>query len=233
LRVKAVGALESHGLFISCVYCLWAVGVYLRPFLFARVQPQLWLEGKMNMNTQLFEGKLVRLALPEPERDAEIESKWTHDAESMRLLSDAPVRPLSPVLIKKKYEEAEKEKATNRYHLAIRTKADDRLVGFVKIENIEWNNGTGHLTLGIGDPNDRGKGYGREALALILRYAFAELNLYRLSATTFEYNERAQRFLEKAGFQLEVRRRQAVHRDSRRWDTLRYGLLREEWERQA
>jgi len=185
------------------------------------------------MNTQLFEGELVRLAPPEPERDAEIESKWTHDVEYMRLLSDAPVRPLSPVLIKKKYEEAEKEKGHNRFHFAIRTKADDRLVGFVKIEGIEWNNGTGHLTLGIGDPNDRGKGYGREALALVLRYAFAELNLYRLSTATFEYNERAQRLLGKAGFQLEVRRRQVVHRDGKRWDVLKYGLLREEWERAA
>ena len=185
------------------------------------------------MNTQLFEGELVRLAPPEPERDAEIESKWTHDAEYMRLLSDAPVRPLSPVLIKKKYEEAEKEKAHNRFHFAIRAKADNRLVGFVKIEGVEWNNGTGHLTLGIGDPNDRGKGYGREALALALRYAFAELNLYRLGATTFEYNERAQRLLDRAGFQLEVQRRQAVHRDGKRWDALKYGLLRGEWERNA
>jgi RimJ/RimL family protein N-acetyltransferase len=185
------------------------------------------------MNTLLFEGELVRLAPPEPERDAEIESKWTHDADTMRLISDAPVRPLSPNLIKKRYEEAEKEKAANRFHYAIRTKADDRLIGFVRLDGIEWNNGTGHLTLGIGDPNDRGKGYGREALALILRYAFAELNLYRLGATTFEYNERAIRFFEQAGFTVEVRRRQAIHRDGRRWDAIKLGLLQEEWERKA
>jgi len=59
-----------------------------------------------NMNTQLFEGELIRLAPPEPDRDAEIESRWTHDAEYQRLLSADPVRPLSPTLIKKKYEEA-------------------------------------------------------------------------------------------------------------------------------
>ena len=185
------------------------------------------------MNTLLFEGERVRLAPPEPERDAEIESKWTHDAEYMRLLSDAPMRPLSPVLIKKKYEEAEKEKAHNRFHFAIRAKADDRLVGFVKLENIEWNNGGGRVTLGIGDPNDRGRGYGAEALKLLLRYAFAELNLHRVTADTFEYNEGALRFLERAGFVTEVRRRQAVHRDGRRWDVIKLGLLREEWERHA
>jgi hypothetical protein len=97
----------------------------------------------------------------------------------MRLSSADPVRPLSPTLIKKKYEEAEKEKATNRFHFAIRTKADDRLVGFVRLDHIECNNGGGHVALGIGDANDRGHGYGAEALKLILRYAFAELNLSR------------------------------------------------------
>jgi RimJ/RimL family protein N-acetyltransferase len=183
------------------------------------------------MNTQLFEGELIRLAPPEPDHDAEIESRWTHDTEYMRLLSADLVRPLSPTLIKKKYKEAEKEKAANRFHFAIRTKADDRLVGFVRLDHIEWNNGGGHVALGIGDPNDRGRGYGAEALKLILRYAFAELNLYCVTADTFEYNERALRFLERAGFVVEVRRRQAVHRDGKRWDVIKLGLLREDWER--
>ena len=104
------------------------------------------------------------------------------------------------------------------------------MVGFIRLDHIEWNNGGSHMTLGIGDPNDRGRGYGTQALRLILRYAFAELNLYRVTADTFEYNERALRFLQRAGFTAEVRRRQAVHRDGRRWDVIKLGLLREEWE---
>jgi len=184
------------------------------------------------MSTQLFEGELIRLASPDPDRDAETESKWTHDVEYMRLLSADPVRPLSPALIKKKYEEAEKEKATNRYHFAIRTRADDRLAGFVRLDHIEWNNGTSQVTLGIGDPNDRGRGFGAEALKLILRYAFAELNLHRVSLDVFEYNPRAIRSYEKAGFVVEGRERQALNRDGRRWDVIYMGILREEWERQ-
>jgi RimJ/RimL family protein N-acetyltransferase len=182
------------------------------------------------MNTQLFEGELVRLTPPEPDRDAEIESKWTHDVEYMRLLSADPARPLSPHQIKKKYEAEEKdENASRRFHFAIRTKVDDRLVGFVRLEHIEWTHGTGLMWLGIGDSSDRGHGYGAEALKLLLRYAFAELNLYRLAADVIECNERAQRFLGRAGFTVEVRRRQAIHRDGRRWDVIKLGLLREEW----
>jgi RimJ/RimL family protein N-acetyltransferase len=183
------------------------------------------------MNHQLFEGALVRLVAPDLDHDAEIESKWTHDPEYLRLLRADPVRPLSPHQIKKKYEAEEKdENASRRFHFAIRTRADDRLVGFIRLEHIEWTHGTGMVRMGIGDPNDWGQGYGTEALRLILRYAFAELNLYRITADTCEYNSRAVRFLERAGFALEVRRRQAIHRDGRRWDALKMGLLRQEWE---
>ena len=185
------------------------------------------------MNMQLFEGERVRLTPHDPEKDAEIESKWTHDPEYMRLLSADPVRPLSPGQIKKKYEEAEKEKSPNRFSFAVRTRADDRLIGLVRLDRIEWNNGAGWLELGIGAAEDRGHGYGTEVLQLILRYAFDELNLHRLSASTFEYNTGALRFLERAGFAVEVRRRQAIQREGRRWDDLFLGILREDWERLA
>jgi RimJ/RimL family protein N-acetyltransferase len=183
-------------------------------------------------DVSLFEGELVRLAPPEPDRDAEVESRWTHDAEYLRLLGAEPAYPLSPGHIKKKHEAAEKEseKANNQFHFAIRARADDRLLGFVRLEYIEWTHGAGMVRLGIGDPNERGHGYGTEALQLMLRYAFGELNLYRLMAVTSGYNPRAVRFLERAGFTVEVRQRQALHRDGRRWDVLIMGLLREEWE---
>ena len=182
------------------------------------------------MNMQLFEGKRIRLAPPDPEKDAETESQWTHDPEYLRLLDAEPAKPLSVGQIKKKHEALAKEQGQKLFQFAIRTQTDDRLIGFVKLFRIEWSHGAGNLTLGIGSPDDRGKGYGTEALKLSLNYAFNELNLYRLSAATFEYNTDALRFLERAGFQVEVRRRQAINRDGRRWDLLVYGLLREEWE---
>ena len=62
------------------------------------------------MNMQLFEGERVRLTPHDPEKDAETESGWTHDPEYLRRLSADPACPLSPGQIKKKYEEAGKEK---------------------------------------------------------------------------------------------------------------------------
>ena len=48
-----------------------------------------------------------------------------------------------------------------------------------------------------------------------------------------EYNQAVIVLLKKFGFVEEVRRRQAVERDGRRWDMLVFGLLRDEWQNQA
>jgi RimJ/RimL family protein N-acetyltransferase len=64
---------------------------------------------------------------------------------------------------------------------------------------------------------------------VLLRFAFTEVNLKRVSLGVFEYNPRAIRSYEKAGFRLEGRLRSLLHREGRRWDNLFMGILREEW----
>ncbi len=182
------------------------------------------------LTEQLFEGQFVRFAPPDAERDAEIAARWTQDPEYLRLLSTDIARPLSPFQVRKQYEEWDKDAEKHTaFNFAVRLRDDDRLIGFARLWHIEWTHATGSLQIGIGDRNDRGRGYGTEALHMLLRYAFDELNLYRLAALTAEYNAGAIRFLERAGFVVEVRRRQAVQRDGRRWDVVMLGLLRDEW----
>ncbi len=186
------------------------------------------------LTEQLFEGQRVRFAPPDVERDVETVSKWSHDLEYLRLLSADVAKPLSPFQVKKQYDEWEKSAETHpAFHFAVRLIADDRLIGFARLDRIAWTHASGWLQIGIGDRNDRGRGYGTEVLHLLLRYAFDELSLYRLAASTVEYNTGAIRFLERAGFAVEVRRRQAIHRDGQRWDAVVLGLLRDEWKREV
>ncbi len=185
----------------------------------------------MDIQTQLFEGQKIRLAPIDHEKDPEVMARWTDDPEYLRMLGPDPARPQSTATMKKKLEAIEKEadESKNSFYFTIRLCADDRLVGFARISWIEWNHGTGHLALGIGDAADRRQGYGSDALRLLLHYCFAELNLYRLSVQMPEYNQAALGLFQKFGFVEEVRRRQAIHRDGRRWDMLHLGLLQEEW----
>lgn len=180
-------------------------------------------------NTSLFEGERVRLAPRDPERDAELESRWTHDAELMHLTSGAPARPLSPAQVKKRYLEDDKQK--NAFFFAVRTRSDDRLIGYVALSRVHWGHAVGTLSIAIANSQDRDQGYGTEVLSLILRYAFDELNLFRVEAMVGEYNSRALEWLAGAGFVVEVRNRQAIVRGGRCWDRIEVGLLRSEWKR--
>jgi RimJ/RimL family protein N-acetyltransferase len=185
--------------------------------------------------TQLFEGEDIRFGPVDYDKDPEVEAKWTHSAEFMRLYDVNPARPLSAALVKKHYEKLEKsmEEDRNFYHFMIRARADDHLIGKAEIQRIEWTNSHGQIRLGIGAAEDRCKGYGTQALRMLLRFAFAELNLFRLSAYVPEYNEGAIALLKRFRFVEEVRRRQALERDGRRWDLLVFGLLKDEWQSQA
>ena len=64
---------------------------------------------------------------------------------------------------------------------------------------------------------------------ILLRYAFTELNLWRVSLGVFEYNPRAIRSYEKVGFQHEGRSRKHLNHEGKRWDIFFMGILRDEW----
>jgi RimJ/RimL family protein N-acetyltransferase len=185
----------------------------------------------MSIETQLFEGKLINLRPIDHEKDPEVESRWSHDLSLQRALWQRPAMPLSVAQVKKRYEAIEKEvdESKRLFHFTIRGREDDRLLGFVRIEGIEWTHGTGSLKVAIDDPVERGKGYGSEALQLIMRFAFSELNLYRLSAVVGGDNPAALKFFQRFGFIEEVRRRKALLRDGQTWDSIHLGLLRDEW----
>lgn len=187
----------------------------------------------MTIEQQLFEGENIRLGPIDFEKDPEVESRWTHDLNYLRMLSRDLARPLSQAQLKKKYEGIEKGmEERNLIYYTIRRKEDDGLLGFIRLFWIEWSHGAAMLQMGIGDPAERGKGYGSQALGLILRFAFDELNLYRLSANVGEDNPGAIAFFQKFGFVEEVRRRKALLRDGQTYDMLMLGLLKDEWRRE-
>jgi len=188
-----------------------------------------------DIQTQLFEAEDVRLGPIDFDKDPEVESKWTHDSDFMRNYDTQPARPLSAAMVKKSYEKIEKEMndSNGKYYFAVRGSQDDRLIGKAIVQGINWPNGYCAIQIGIGAPEDRRKGYGTQALQMLVRFVFAELNLFRIAANVPEYNAGAIALLKKLNFVEEVRRRQGLERDGKRWDLLTFGLLKDDWVKQA
>ncbi|WP_413309790.1 GNAT family N-acetyltransferase [Bacillus sp. 1P10SD] len=175
------------------------------------------------MTTNLFTGKYIKLTAPR-EEDTSIMLEWMEDAEYLRNVDTEIAMP------KSKEQLLEEGKiGHNEYSFRLRTISEEELIGFVSIHSIEWNNRTGTLAIGIGNKSHRNKGYGSDALQLILNYGFNELNLDRISLEVIEYNVGGVRAYEKAGFQHEGRKRSAVYRDGNRYDSILMAILRSEW----
>jgi RimJ/RimL family protein N-acetyltransferase len=181
------------------------------------------------MKTDLFQGKLVRLTDESPKEMAEAFSRWNRNSQYSRLLDTDPPH-LWSVKKTREWMEKEQEKASPNYILfGLRMTAEDKLIGFVSFEGISWRNRDTFVAIALGEREQWGKGYGTEAMQLMLRYSFLELNLNRISLSVFDYNPRAIRSYEKCGFQHEGRMREFILKDGKWHDLLFMGILQEEW----
>ncbi len=181
------------------------------------------------MDNDFLHGKLVHLTAEEPAVLAEACSCWNKDSEYLRLLDANAANQLSAKKITEWIEKDQEKDPPPFYLFGIRTLDEYRLVGFMDLEGAMFPNGDGFVGIGVGEREFWGKGYGTDAMRVILRYAFQELNLRRVSLNTFEYNPRAIRSYEKTGFIHEGKVRDFLDREGERWDLVYMGILREEW----
>ncbi len=175
---------------------------------------------------KIFTGKLVRLAAFDPETFSQRAAVWNQNSEYQQLLDSGPARLWTPKEMKDWLEKHLDE----LYGFSIHKLDDDEMIGMVDLSGIDWVAGSAWVGIGIGNRDYWGKGYGTEAMRLILDFGFGYLNLRRISLNVFGYNQRAMHSYQKCGFKEEGRLRQWMIRSGERHDLIYMGILREEWE---
>jgi len=157
--------------------------------------------------------------------DAEIFTKWLNDFN----VSDYTGRSSGLMTVN-----AEKEWLNNALNsgeslFSIIKLENDKLIGntgLMKIDNIRR---TATLGIMIGESENMNKGYGTEALKLLLDYGFNYLNLNNIMLEVFEFNKRAIRAYQKAGFKEIGRRRKAYFLNGKYYDEIYMDILAEEF----
>lgn len=173
-------------------------------------------------------GEKVMLVPSEAERDSKIFADWRTNSEYLRLMDVDLALQFSFVQLKKSLEENE---LSDKYaFFIIKSKDDDQVIGEIGLSGFQGKHSDAFVGISIGEPKNWGKGFGTDAMRVMLKYGFAMLNLHHISLTVFEYNPRGVKSYQKAGFKLEGIHRQFLNRDGRRWDIYRMGILRSEWE---
>lgn len=174
----------------------------------------------------VLEGARVRLRPASPD-DAESRFALGTDADIVRMfgVSVADAKPMT----KDAAEQWAQGHAKNPYAWVI--EVEGRLVGEIKLHSVNAQDQRASMAIAIYDRTLLGLGIGTEAIHLLLRHAFFELELHRIGIRVLAYNERAIRAYAKCGFVIEGRERETAFVDGKWYDDLMMGLLSSEYQR--
>jgi len=150
-----------------------------------------------------------------------------NDPEVLRYVESGVPYPLTLNEELKWFESISAFKST--YRFAIETLEDSRFIGDCGINSVDWKNSVADVVIFIGDKNYWGKGYGTDAMKILLKFIFMEMNLNKVRLSVYSFNERAIKCYEKCGFKKEGVLRQEIFRDGKYHDTIILGILREEY----
>jgi RimJ/RimL family protein N-acetyltransferase len=155
--------------------------------------------------------------------------QWVNDPDIVCHLSDIFLYP-HPLESTEAYLDSILEGSSDSRGFVIADLKDEAYIGQVNIDAIDWKNRVGTVGIVIGSKEYFGLGYGTEAMKLLIKFAFHEMNLNRLQLDVYDFNERAIRSYLSCGFQQEGRLRERQYKNGRYVDVIQMGLLRSDWE---
>ena len=159
----------------------------------------------------VYEGRLVRLRAFDSS-DLNKYQDFRNDYEVMRSASGGILYPSTA-------EDAAREMSgstsytAGEYQFAMETKTDRILIGQCGFIKVNWKNRTGEIGILIGEKAYRGKGYGTDAVEVLCRFGFGEMNLRKIKASVFDFNAPALRCYAKCGFEKEGVLQKEIYRE--------------------
>ena len=123
------------------------------------------------------------------------------------------------------FEEKLKKGRSGELQFVITTQ-DDTVIGTTGIIMIDYRNAYAMVHIFVG-AEYTGRGYGTEAMRLLVEFLFMEMNIQRVALNVFDYNERAMASYKKVGFVEEGRLRQHLYRAGKYHDIVQMAILKE------
>lgn len=125
---------------------------------------------------------------------------WLNDPEVTGYMTTG-LFPQTKKMLRQFYESASADK--NAAYFAIIDKETDKHIGNTQLYKIDWRNRRCEFGILIGDRDYWGKGICKEALQLLVNYAFTKLNLRKMCINVVKENAGAVKCYTSVGFKLE------------------------------
>ncbi|PIH58107.1 GNAT family N-acetyltransferase [Paenibacillus sp. LK1] len=173
---------------------------------------------------RLLETKRIYLR-PFESTDVDIYFPGLFDAEMRRLTGTQ--NSFTRTQVERYIENAAQD--DSRLMLLIALQENDQVIGEIALMDLHTKNLSAHIRIAIDHTEHQGKGYGSEALLLMLDYGFGICNLHRIELEVYAFNQRAIRTYEKLGFQREGVRREALYYNHQYHDAIQMSMLKNEF----
>ena len=171
-----------------------------------------------------------KVALGPGSREEQIELFYRGDNDfTITIFAGDPMWPRQREAFEAEYDRDAKESHPHWVGFLIYDRATDSPIGGIGLRDIDLMMGVAELGISIGRKDYWGKGFGTEAITLMMDYGFTVLGLHNIMLTTASYNERAIRSYLKVGFREFGRRSGSRRIGDRRYDTVYMELLRSEF----
>ncbi len=170
-------------------------------------------------------GELCYLSPCQPQ-DADKWTAWFNDLEVSLPLGDEAYMAIG---LERMQEDVRSIVEHGEHIFSIVDLATDQLIGRGMLFALDRVNGGAMLGIVIGEKAFWNKGYGQDAVRLLLDYGFNLLNLNNVMLGAFSYNERAIQCYKKVGFREIGRRREARIVGEKRFDLVFMDILAAEF----
>lgn len=118
---------------------------------------------------------------------------------------------------------------SSRYDFAICLKENDQMIGELSILDINEGDKKAGFRISMSSIELTGKGYGTEAIKIVLQFVFEELHLNRLQLEVFSHNLRGLRAYEKVGFVKEGVLRESLYYKGSYSDEIIMAILKSDY----
>lgn len=169
-------------------------------------------------------GEKVYLA-PHRTEDAEQLYRWRNDLSLTEQIG-------SPTRLSSLESEIDGIKSRNSggdHHFGIFSLEDDTMLGYCGIRDFNWLHQSARVGIFIGDTKNQGKGYGTEAMALLVGFGFDYLNMHSIALSVLEFNERAIASYKKIGFREYGRSHESYRLHGQWHDWIEMEILEQWW----
>ncbi len=157
--------------------------------------------------------------------DAEKYAEWLSDFKTTDGLGKS--NSMTNVISEKEW--IENSSKNNDLSFAIVKLENDELIGNCGIMKIRQKDRCAEVGIFIGDEQNRGKGYGAEALMLLLDFCFNYQNLHNVQLSVMSFNTRAINCYKKVGFKEYGKRRECYFLNGKYYDRVYMDILSNEF----